>query len=255
MAEVDYEPAPQQEAAICQAVVKRCEHWPLQYLTGRQEFMSLEFQVNPDVLIPRADTETVVETALEIARKHPVRTVVDVGTGSGVIAVSLARYFPEDQKTVFYATEISPQALETARKNARSHEVEINFLHADLLSPFRRGGRYEETPLDMVISNPPYISSAEFSSGQLPPELLFEPPQALYGGLDGLEVYRRLIPQSREVLSPCGFLIMEIGWKQTQAVFHLLDRFGFTDLKVLKDPGGRDRVIVAHSDSCLKHAE
>lgn len=221
-------------------VRRRAGGYPLQYLTGRQEFMSLEFVVTPDVLIPRADTESLVEACLRHA--SGALRAADVGTGSGAIAVSLARYLPPGSRV--WATDTSPAALAVARENARRLGAAVDFRQGDLLEPLAdRRGR-----LDLVVSNPPYIPTATLP--WLPPEVRHEPREALDGGPDGLAVYRRLLPQAAGWLAPGGFLAVEVGDGQGGAVAALAEREGFREVRLLPDAGGRERVVLACWGNC-----
>jgi release factor glutamine methyltransferase len=223
-----------------QALVRRrAADYPLPYLIGRLEFYGLEFEVTPEVLIPRPETETLVELAL--ARRP--RSAVDVGTGSGCIAVSLAVHLPE---ATIYATEISPAALAVARRNAERHGVaeRVRLLAGDLLSPC-------PGPVDLIVSNPPYVATGEWAS--LPASVRdYEPSLALDGGPDGLDVVRRLLAQAPAVLAgplsaegrPGGALLIEIGAGQGEAAANLARTFfPQATLRVLPDLAGRDRVI------------
>lgn len=227
-------------ANFCLLVRKRGEGEPLQYLVGKQEFMSLEFKVTPAVLIPRGETELLVEKVLGLREdlesiKRIVR-IVDVGTGSGAIAVSLAYYWPGAQ---VHAVDISRQALEVARENAFRHQVKVKFFQGDLLEPFLK----QEKKFEIIISNPPYIPTSLLKT--LPREVSREPVLSLDGGEGGLEPYRRLAPQAASLLSPGGFLALEIGWDQGNRVREILKKEGFSQIDLLQDYGGRDRIILA----------
>ena len=223
-----------------QALVRRrAADYPLPYLTGRLEFYGLEFEVTPEVLIPRPETETLVELALT---RRP-RSAVDVGTGSGCIAVSLAVHLPE---ATIYATEISPAALAVARRNAERHGVaeRVRLLAGDLLSPC-------PGPVDLIVSNPPYVSTGERAS--LPASVRdYEPSLALDGGPDGLDVVRRLLAQAPAVLAgplPAegrrgGALLIEIGAGQGEAAATLARTFfPQATVRVFPDLAGRDRAL------------
>lgn len=220
-------------------VQRRAADYPLPYLTDRVEFYGLEFEVTPDVLIPRPETETLVDLALA---GQPA-SVVDVGTGSGCIAVALAVHLPE---AIVYAIDISPAALATARRNAERHGVaeRVRLMAGDVLSP--RPG-----PVDLIVSNPPYVPSGECAS--LPDSIRnHEPRLALDGGADGLAVVRRLLAQSPAVLhspdpvegQPGGGLLIEIGADQGKAASRLA-RAAFPQavVRVHPDLAGRDRVL------------
>jgi release factor glutamine methyltransferase len=214
-------------------LTRRCAAEPMQYITGVQEFFGLDFKVTRDVLIPRAETELVVEALLHrvdrVDRDQRLR-IADVGTGSGAIAIALAIALPNSQIT---AIDLSAPALEVARENAERHGVEerVRFLRADLLEG--------STPrsFDAVVSNPPYIADGEVLEAQVRD---YEPAAALYAGPTGLEVYERLIPQAREMLTPGGWLILEIGYGQRDALGLLLSEWA--DLSFEEDLQGIPRV-------------
>lgn len=218
------------------AIAKRSQGMPPQYLTGRQEFWGMDFIVSPAVLIPRPETEHLVETALELARglEHP--RIVDVGTGSGCIALALAKELPNAE---LHAVDISPEALEVARENARRHHLgqRIDFRCSNLLDAFP-----QENSFDFVVSNPPYISESE--KNQLQTEVRdFEPHIALFSGPSGYEVMERLIEQAALALKPGGRLAMEIGAGQHERLATLLA--GWTNLRFVEDLQGIQRVVVA----------
>jgi len=192
------------------ALAHRVTGIPAQYITGHQEFWGMDLLVTPDVLIPRPETEHVVERALELmsllVRSGPSQTrprAVDVGTGSGCIALALAKELPGAE---IHATEISPEALEIARANAARHNLQnrIRFHHTDLLSGIERNA------FELVVSNPPYVGTAEEDQVQLEVRK-FEPRDAVFAGETGLEAIHRLLPQAYEVLKPGGWLVMEIS--------------------------------------------
>lgn len=212
-------------------VAERAAGRPLQYITGRQEFYGREFLVTPDVLIPRPETEHVVEAALEIAGDS--RRVADVGCGSGAIAVTLSL---EMGRRVL-ATDVSLPALAVAAENARRHRAAVEFVACDLLSCFAAAS------LDLVVSNPPYIAEDEFAA--LPREVReHEPRLALLAGRDGLDAYRRLVAEASHVLRPGGWLVLELGWKVLDPVRAMLAR-DWEDCRVWSDLAGRPRVLAA----------
>lgn len=209
---------------------QRGRHIPLQHLTGEQEFMGLPFLVNKHVLIPRQDTETLVEEALK--RLRPGMRVLDLCTGSGCIAVSLAKLGPDAS---IDASDISPEALAVARENARRLDAQVHFIESDLFTGI--AGRY-----DMIVSNPPYIRTAVIE--ELAEEVrLHEPIQALDGSEDGLRLYREIIRQSPAHLTDGGWLLFEIGYDQAEAVRALMAENGFTEIEVMRDLAGHDRVV------------
>ena len=215
-------------------VKRRVAGEPLQYVTGETEFCGLKLAVDCRVLIPRPETELLVEV---VAGRKPA-TVVDVGTGSGCIALALAQRLPAAEIT---ATDISPDALAVAHANASQYNFEnfTRFLQGDLLSILP-----DSFTADAIVSNPPYIASGELA--QLPREVKdFEPAQALFAGVDGLEIIRRLVVDAKRFLSPTGFVALEIGAGQRPAVAELFERAGYTVAQVEKDLQGHERVIVA----------
>lgn len=217
-------------------LARRLKGEPLQYVLGETEFMSLPFRVRPGVLIPRGDTECLVEEAIRLFKDQRAPLLGEMGCGSGAIAVSLGHYLPQAK---IWATDISPQALEIARENACLNGVEerITFLEGDLLNPL------QGLKLDLLISNPPYIPRGELSL--LARELSHEPLLALEGGADGLDFYRRLAKESPAHLKKGGRLLLEIGWQQKEAVCALLKTEGFVMERILWDLGGRERGILA----------
>jgi release factor glutamine methyltransferase len=204
---------------------------PLQYITGETWFMGLRFEVNPSVLVPRADTEILVETALEQLREG--ENVLDMCTGSGCILLSIAKLGNPGRTT---GADISHEALQTARKNAEHLELhETEFIQSNLFEQIR--GRY-----DMIVSNPPYIPSGEIP--HLMREVsLHEPHTALDGGNDGLDFYREITRQSADYLTPGGRLLMEIGADQGEAVCEMMRQAGFEKVGIRKDLAGKDRVV------------
>lgn len=233
-------------AAYRQLIRRRAEGEPAAYLLGEKEFMSLTFEVNRQVLIPRPDTEVLVEIALRWLKETAGELfslpcqAVDVGTGCGNIAVSLAYYFPAVRVA---ATDVSAAALEVARRNAARHGVEerVTFWEGDLLAPLEAAGL--KGKVHLIAANLPYIPSA--SLPHLPREVLHEPLTALDGGKDGLVHYRRLIPQAEACLCPGGLLLMEIGEGQSRPLLKLLSGGAWEELRVHNDYGGRERVVQA----------
>ncbi|SMC00114.1 [protein release factor]-glutamine N5-methyltransferase [Thermanaeromonas toyohensis ToBE] len=231
------------EDTFWKMVEERAKGYPLQYLTGQQEFMGLTFKVTPQVLIPRRDTEVLVETMLDRVERDKPWVAADVGTGSGAIAVSLAYYLPQ---AFLYALDISPEALEVARENAKRAGVadRIFFLVGDLLEPLLAGRHARKERLDAVVANLPYIPTEELK--QLPREVGYEPRLALDGGKNGLKVIARLLPQAAALLKPGGWLALEIGWDQGERVKGLVRATGaFTEGEIIQDYGGRPRCFLA----------
>ena len=226
-----------------QALTERERGVPAQYITGHQEFWGMDFIVTPAVLIPRPETEHVIETVLERVRvgRAPspaaLLRIVDVGTGSGCIALALAKELPHAE---IHATDISPAALEIARVNAARLQLEsrIQFHQTDLLQGFERGA------FDFVVSNPPYVGESEEDQVQLEVRK-YEPRHAVFAGATGLEVIERLIPQARQSLKPGGWLVMEISGTIAEPVRGLLA--GWNDVGITKDLQGIPRVVSART--------
>ncbi len=219
---------------------------PVAYLTGHKEFMGFDFLVGPRVLIPRPETELMVEYALGLFKGWAgAQVAVDVGTGSGAVAVSLARLAPD---CAVYATDASAAALAVARQNASRHDVPVYFGHGDLLGPLQ--GVLEPDAAAVIAANLPYIPQGDLPG--LPREVWgFEPHEALDGGPDGLELYRRLIPQALNLLAPGGHLLMEIGPDQARSVLQLTANH-LWEASVLPDLAGRPRLAVARKKSRKK---
>lgn len=236
------EASPKTQDALAQAIARRRAGEPIQYITGEAEFFGLRFAVAPAVLIPRPETEHLVEEVLRLARglMHSAASelhVADIGTGSGVIAVALAQALPEARIT---ATEISPEALKIAKNNAQRNQIagRIEFFEGDLLDPLRGQS------FSIIASNPPYIPLSDLHS--LSVEVReYEPHTALFAGDDGLAVYRRLIPGAFPLLVPGGWLVLEIGFGQQQAVQDLLLASGSGDVHFIPDYKGIPRVAAA----------
>lgn len=215
-------------------IQRRIKHEPVAYITGYKEFMSLPFRVTPEVLIPRPETELLVEKAIELTSEFSDEVrICDVGTGSGAIAVSLAYYLP---RAVITAVDINIPSLEVARCNADINKVNIQLYHGDLLSPL------EEETLNLIVANLPYISEQEYL--QLEPGVKeYEPSLALKGGKDGLDVYRRLLPQALAKLDNGGYLLMEISPHQSTQIHEIT--CGFNEVEIIKDLSGHDRIVKA----------
>lgn len=222
-------------------ISRRQAREPLAYLTGTKEFWSLSLKVTPAVLIPRPETEILVETALSRLKQLATPVIGDVGTGSGAIAVAMAKMLPCAR---VYATEISRDAIAVARENANAHGVEgqIVFLQGDLLEPLLAQGLIGQC--DLIVSNPPYIATNELAL--LPPEVHYEPVEALNGGPDGLDCHRRIIGETSVLLRPGGWLGLEIAPDKASSLMRLLrDQGRFTDVAIIRDLSGLQRVIMA----------
>ncbi len=220
----------EQERQYCDVVAMRMTHIPLQHITGVQEFMGLEFTVNEHVLVPRQDTEVLVECVLDILQ--PGMRILDMCTGSGCILISLLKLCGGVSGT---GVDISKEALEIAYKNAKNQAVEAEFIYSDLFE--RVTDRY-----DVIVSNPPYIRSSVIQ--ELKEEVKFHDPiLALDGKADGLHFYRRIISESKQFLNKAGKLYFEIGHDQGEEVCKLMEEAGFADITLKKDLAGLDRVV------------
>jgi release factor glutamine methyltransferase len=223
-------------------IERRSAREPLQYITGTQEFWGLPFKVTPAVLIPRPETELVVETAIKAANRKSTPVIVDLCTGSGCIAISLAKELPHAR---IFATERSYAALDIARRNARQNSVadRVRFLAGDLFDPLEEMDLRKN--IDIIVANPPYIRSDELPT--LQPEVRdYEPEMALIAGTEGTEIAERIILQSPEYVKPGGSLVMEMGIGQADALRVIIDETGkYGPIEVLKDLSGIERVIVA----------
>jgi len=225
------------ERTFRQWVERAVRHEPVRYITGRAEFFGLEFAVDRRVLIPRPETELLVDEALGFGLDAQQAVIADIGTGSGCIAVTLARQLPGAR---VYACDASAGALQVARANAERHGVEsrITFLQGHLLEPLPE-------PMDLLVSNPPYVSTAELAA--LPREIReYEPTQALHGGEDGLDVVREILAEAPRRLRPGGGAILEIGAAQGPAALEIARGHfpgGSTELR--QDYAGLDRIVIA----------
>jgi len=229
-------PLPWREDAAS-IIEQRKRRVPLQYILGRANFMGLEFMVAPGVFIPRQDTEAVIETALRVIPADRVLRIIDIGTGSGALAITIAKYLPQAEVS---AVDISSLALEMARKNARANGVldRITFVHADWRA-------YLPKPLDVIISNPPYIPRSKKPS--LPSEVVgHEPHEALFGeDEDGLGHYRQIATAAPLCFHRFGRIICEFGDEQSEAVAQIFTGERFSDLEITNDMSSKPRVISA----------
>ena len=224
----------------------RKNHTPLQHITNCQEFMGLSFYVDENVLIPRQDTEILVEKAIEICNGIDIGNtdgnkvrVLDMCTGSGCIAVSLAKLC---KNTMVTAVDLSDKALEVAVINAKNNEADINFKESDLFTSL------SETLFDIIVSNPPYIKTGDIEN--LMEEVKFnEPFMALDGSEDGLKFYRRITEESVKYLRAGGYLVYEIGYDQAVEVRAIMESNGFDDIEIIKDLAGLDRVVCGRLDN------
>ena len=240
----DRELSDEDAEAFERTVERRIEGEPLSYITGHREFYGLDFVVTPDVLVPRQETEFLVEAVLEYARSRGdhALTIADIGTGSGTIAVALASHLPN---ATVYATDVSREALRVAEGNIRRHGLEgrVYLRHGDLFEAL-------DGPVDVVVSNPPYLRDDE--AADLPLDVQQEPSVALVAGQDGMDVLRRLIVEVREYLSLGGLLAFEIDPRRLEAVEGLVGRtFPDKQIQVIQDHADLDRVVtVTIEPSC-----
>jgi len=241
LAHPNRELSPTDEALYESHIARRLKNEPIQYITGQQEFYGLPLRVTPDTLIPRPETELLVEAVLHWASSQsPALRILDIGTGTGAIAFALATHLPAAE---IVACDISAAALAVARDNAETLDLadRVRFTQSDLLAALTpeldAGGLF-----DAVVSNPPYVPSADAATMQ--PEVVdHEPHLALFAGDDGLEVYRRLIPQAHAALRPGGLLAMEFGFGQRDALGGLLA--GWQNVRFLDDYAGIPRIVLA----------
>jgi len=228
--DLEKELTPRQEETFRRLLGRRLKGEPTAYITGRREFYGLDFEVNPAVLIPRPESELLVETVLSLAQNHPLAAIADIGTGSGAIAVSLAVNLPP---TLIYAADISAAALETASVNCRKHGVagRVRLLEGSLLEPLSE-------PVDLIVANLPYVRKAELNPQS-------EPPLALDGGADGTERIEQLCWQAGGKLRTGGYLLLEIGQGQREAVAAILHNiFPGGKVEVFPDLAGIERAVL-----------
>ena len=228
--DLDRELSREQEETFRHLIERRLNGEPTAYVTGHREFYGLDFYVDPSVLIPRPETELLVEKALNLAQNRTISTIADIGTGCGAIAISLALNLPQAK---IYATDISASALNIALINCQKHGVvnSVCLLQGDLLDPLPE-------PVDLIVANLPYVKDSESSFAN------FEPVLALSGGSDGLDKIRQLCRRVSHKLRPSGYLLLEIGLGQKEAVTALLSSlFPYGEIGVTPDLGGIDRVI------------
>lgn len=221
------------EAKYLSRIEKRKKHIPLQYIINKQNFYGLDFYVDESVLIPRYDTENIVDSIVKDCEENKCLSVLDLCTGSGCIAVSLKKSGFEK----VYAADISDKALAVAKHNAKLNNADIIFLQGDLYENFSKEIRF-----DIIVSNPPYISTDEIA--RLEKQVKdFEPKLALDGGRDGLDFYKKIINLSKDFLNNKGRLYLEIGYDQSKDVVDLAKKEGYDNIVIIKDLSGRDRGI------------
>ncbi len=218
-------------------ISRRCGGTPLQYITNEQEFMGLPFYVDENVLIPRQDTETLVEILIERGKLKSFKRIIEVGVGSGCISISLAKFLPETKIT---GIDISQEALKIAQKNAEKNQVESNveWVYGDLLKDFK-----SKELVDLIVSNPPYITSEDCS--ELEEDVReHEPMLALDGGEDGLGFYREITKQAKNYLIKGGMLAYEIGYNQSKDVSQIMKENGFVQIEEIKDLAYKERIVI-----------
>lgn len=222
------------EKQFIDAIEKIKNGIPLQYVTHKQEFMKMELYVDENVLIPRSDTEILVEEALNLIKDKENLNILDMCTGSGAIAISIAKY---TKNNTIYAVDISKNALEVAKKNAAKNDVDIQFINSNMFENIDKNFKF-----DIIISNPPYIETDVIATLDI--QVQNEPKIALDGGIDGLEFYRNILKNSEQFLKPNGIICMEIGYNQAETVTDIF-KGKFKTVYCKKDLAGNNRVIVA----------
>jgi len=246
----EYTPPPDALSAFRELVRQAAEGRPIAYLTGTKEFFSLPLEVTPDVLIPRPETEILVERTIDLVRKSAarLRTILDLGTGSGCIIISLARHLPDAQ---LFASDISPEALAVARRNADRLGVgqRIEFRCGDLFTcwttPCHPSNAAPSPRFDVIVCNPPYVATQ--GAPVEPAVRRYEPPGALFAGPDGLDVIRAVVAAAPAWITPRGHLLMEVAFDQAPAVRGLLATGPWTDIVTYRDGAGHERVVHARS--------
>ncbi len=226
--------SPENFAQFQQLITRRKNGEPIAYILGYREFFGLKLKVTPDTLIPRPDTETLVEAALEKISKYQTSKVLDLGTGTGAIALAIAKNRPNAQVT---AVDFSANALKIAQENAKNLAIQnVSFVQSDWFSALKN------QQFDVIVSNPPYIEENDAHVGQ--GDLRFEPKSALTSGVDGLDDIRKIIGESLHFLKPQGWLLIEHGYNQAKNVRELIAEYASADIATVQDFGGNDRVTM-----------
>lgn len=231
-------------ASYKECIKKRAAHQPVAYITGQKEFMGLSFKVTAATLIPRPDTEILVEAVVQRLKAGGEESLIaDIGTGTGAICLSLLNYLPKLQAMT---VDISPEALEVAKENAHflGLEQRIEFIHGDMLEPLKSENRELAGRLSAIVSNPPYIPRADIARLEADVRA-FEPMSALDGGEDGLDFYRRLLADGAELLAAGGFLALEVGIEQAQLIRNIAAKLPqWYNCEIIRDLAGIERVVV-----------
>ena len=247
MVHLDEEVTKEVEEKFMSYISRAAQNEPVQYIIGKQEFMGLTFSVNKNVLIPRSDTEILVEEVINIVKAEINNAsdaeivdkninILDMCTGSGAIIISLAHYL-KDYNINYYASDVSRDAIEVATQNGENNDVKINFIDSDLFK------NIPEIKFDIIVSNPPYVERNVIEN--LDENVKREPYIALDGGIDGLDFYKEIIKESNNFLNKNGYLCFEIGYNQRESVTNILKENGFIDIQCIKDLGKFDRVIIS----------
>ena len=238
---------PQKAAEATETAEKRASGYPLQYLLGKWDFYGCTFKVGEGVLIPRPDTEILVDTVREKLKGTKAPRIADLCSGSGCIAIALKKNIPDADIT---AVELSEKALPYLIENARANDAVIRYIHGDVMngalldkfSDEAHSGNFIKC--DCIVSNPPYLTGEEMADLQA--EVQYEPAMALDGGRDGLKFYRVIACLWKEILKEGGIMAFEIGYRQGEQVSEIMRKSGFSDIEVIKDLGGNDRVVCGH---------
>ena len=230
---LDMEMEESKQSYYLSCIEKRADNIPVAYIIGEKEFMGLDFIVNEDVLIPRPDTEILVEQALSLYKDKAKFNALDLCTGSGCIGISISHY---NNNASFTLSDISTSSLEVAKKNVQKHHLDdrISLIRSDLF-------KHIEGKFDLIVSNPPYINEADMHT--LSSDVLNEPHLALYGGEDGLDFYRKIICSAKSHLNDGAYLIVEVGYDQGQAVQNLFKENEFFEITIKSDYSGLDRIV------------
>lgn len=224
-----------QENVFLDGIEKLKNNTPLQYITGFQDFYGMKFIVNENVLIPRFDTEILVQEVLKIAQNDS--KILDMCTGSGILAITINKYV---ENSIVYGIDISNGALEVARENNKMNKTNVNFIQSNLFE------NLNENDFNIIVSNPPYISKNEMNTLSL--DVQKEPELALFGGEDGLDFYRKISKDAKRYLKSNGYICFEIGYMQKEDVVNILKKENYTQIKCIKDFNNLDRVVIGKKE-------